>query len=512
MIHSDNFTPFFGVVESVDDPLKNGRYQVRVYGFNTANKGILPTENLKWFQSVISNSAAMGGLGQSPTGFKVGTFVLGNYIDADKQDGIILGAINGLSGGVNDVSSIARGEGGAYVAALKGSLATGIPDARGDSWSEPATAYAAQYPKNQVYQSESGHVIEYDDTPGAERITIFHKSGSFEEFHPNGTKVEHNVGESFSIHLGGHNIFVSGSLNLVASGDYRVSVGGEMYVKAKNVVFDTAQVDIYGISSANDHLSSTVSGAYHVHPGVQNGNGVTAPPNLAVTAFTPSPANSFNISAEDTGYTPEVIAFGLKEGFLTPEDVVEIETAVATVDSVDETPKVDKKPVITDCGLAIDESGKVDYTTQLSDTITLRDVSIGAIVTQDGIRPQRGLTNENIICNLKHLAENVLEPLKAKYPNVMFTSAFRHGSGTSQHELGEACDVQFKNVTNSFYFEAAQWIKANLPHDQLLLEFKSFGSRLPWLHISLSKSKTPRYQVMTFFNHKKHSNGLVKLA
>lgn len=506
MIQSDNFTPFFGVVENVDDPQKDGRYQVRVYGYNTDNKGLLPTANLRWFQMGVSNSAAQGGIGQSPTGLKVGSFVYGDYIDIDKQDGIIKGAICGSG----DVSSIARGEGWGYVAALKSGVVSDVPDARGETWSEPATAYATQYPKNQVYQSESGHVIEYDDTPGAERITVFHKSGTFEEYHPDGKRVNHNVGESFDIHLGGNNIFVSGSLNLVASGDYRVSVGGEMYVKAKNVVFDTAQVDIYGISSANDHLSSTVSGAYHVHPGVQSGLGVTAPPIFAVTSFTPSPANVFNITAEDTGYTPEVIEFGLKEGFLTPEDVVQIETAVAVVDSVDETPVVEKKPVITDCGLALDESGKVDYTVQLSPSITLRDVSLGAIVTQNSITAQRGLTKEEIICNLKNLAENVLEPLKAKYPNVMFTSAFRTGSGRSQHERGEACDVQFKNVSKAFYYEAAQWIKTNLPHDQLLLEGKNFGTGLPWIHISLAKT-TPRYQVMTFFNHKKYADGLVKL-
>lgn len=509
MINADQMTPFFGVVENIYDPMKAGRYQVRVYGYNSDNKGILPTENLKWFVLGVNNSAAMSGVGDSPTGLLEGSFVLGHYIDADKQEGIITASFNGLNG---DVSPIATGEGGAYVEALRKNVVTGIPDARGETWSEPASRYATQYPHNRVYQSKSGHVVEYDDTPGAERITVFHKSGTFEEIHPDGKKVEKHVAESFSIHLGGHNIFVNGNLNLVASGDYRVSVGGEYYVKAKNVVIDTAVMDVYGISNANDHVSSNVSGAYHIHGGVMPGPSTTAPPIGASTAFSPSPANMFAMTLEDTGFTPDVIEFALREGFLSPQDVEIIQTSEPVVDSIDETPATEVKPVITECGLAVGDDGKVDYNVSLSPNVTLRSVTIGAVVSQYTVVSQAGLTKQDIICNLKNVAENVIEPIKAKYPNMMVTSAFRHGSGRSQHERGEAIDIQFKGVTKAFYYEAAQWIKANVPHDQLLLEFKNFGTGMPWIHVSLTRNKKQRYQVMTFFNHKKHADGLVKLA
>jgi hypothetical protein len=512
LINANNFTPFFGVIEDVEDPLRNGRYRVRVYGYNSDNRGLLPTENLKWFITINNNSAASSGIGDSPTGYIVGSFVFGYYIDKDKQEGIIVGAVNGMPGGVNDVSPIATGEGGAYLNALKAGVASGVVDARGESWSEPVTKYATKYPKNRVYQSQSGHVVEFDDTPGAERIMIHHKSGSFDEFHPNGTRVSKSVAESFEIHLGGHNILVNGNLNLVSTGDYRVSVGGEMYVKAANVVFDTPNVDIYGISNANDHISSNVSGAYHIHDGVQPGNGVSASPVGASTAFSPSPANAFAMTIEDSGFTPDVIEFALKEGFLTPDDIVQIETAQPTIDQIDESPVVEKKPVITDCGLAIDASGKVDYTVNLTSSITLRDVSLGAVVSQYAIIDQAGYSKDEIICNLKNLAENVLQPLKDKYPNMMITSAFRHGSGKSQHERGEAVDIQFRNVTNAFYFQVAQWIKANLPHDQLILEGKNFGTKMPWIHISLTRNKKQRYQVMTFFNHKKVADGLQNIV
>ena len=48
----------------------------------------------------------------------------------------------------------------------------------GGKWDEPETTYAAEYPRNHVYESEGGHLREMDDTPGAERIHERHASGS----------------------------------------------------------------------------------------------------------------------------------------------------------------------------------------------------------------------------------------------------------------------------------------------------------------------------------------------
>lgn len=507
MINSDTFTPWFGVIEDVNDPNKAGRYRVRIYGYNSANKGVLPTENLKWFPSFVSNSAALNGIGNSPTGLLVGTLVFGFYIDTDKQEGVIVSAV----GGASDGSKIASGEGGSYVDALKSGTVSNVPDARGETWSEPQTAYATQYPKNKVFQSESGHVVEYDDTPGAERIVIFHKSGTFEEIHPDGKRVTKNKAESFSINLAGHNIYVNGNLNIVASGDTRISTGGEFYLKASSAVFDVAKVDIYGISNAIDHKSSEVSGAYHVHPGVMSGNAMTATPFGAITSLMPTPANKFFISVEDTGYTPEAIQFAIDNGFMTEQEAEQILTAVPIIDATDQTPVINTKTVITDCGIAIAEDGKVDYNIQLSPNFTLRSVSTGAAVSNYTIINQVGLTKEDIICNLKNVCENVLEKVKAAYPSMIVTSAFRHGTNASQHNRGEAVDIQFTGVTKAFYFEVAQWVKANCPYDQLLLEYQTGGSGMPWIHISLKNGGSQRYQILTLLNHKTVQSGLVKL-
>ena len=78
---------------------------------------------------------------------------------------------------------------------------------------------------------------------------------------------------------------------------------------------------------------------------------------------------------------------------------------------------------------------------QLSDHFTLGGL------TSNGTRmpvDQVGLTAQQIVCNLKGLAENCLEPIIKLYPSMIITSGFRRpgdvakSSATSQHYNGEA--------------------------------------------------------------------------
>ena len=76
----------------------------------------------------------------------------------------------------------------------------GVPIALGDkSWSQPSIQYAAQYPFNHAYTSESGHVMEFDDTPKAERVHLYHRSGTFIELDQGGNQVNKIVGHGVEI-------------------------------------------------------------------------------------------------------------------------------------------------------------------------------------------------------------------------------------------------------------------------------------------------------------------------
>lgn len=69
----------------------------------------------------------------------------------------------------------------------------------GVSYDQPTTPYNAQYPFNHVKQTESGHIIEFDDTPGAERIHEYHRSGTFREIHPDGKLVSQTMSEKYDL-------------------------------------------------------------------------------------------------------------------------------------------------------------------------------------------------------------------------------------------------------------------------------------------------------------------------
>jgi len=95
-----------------------------------------------------------------------------------------------------------------------------------DLFKEPDNPYAAEYPYNKVLFTESGHIQEFDDTPGAERIHTMHKSGTFQEIHPDGTTVTKVVKDNYQIVFGENNIYVKGNLNIVVDKDVNIKVSG----------------------------------------------------------------------------------------------------------------------------------------------------------------------------------------------------------------------------------------------------------------------------------------------
>jgi len=130
------------------------------------------------------------------------------------------------------------------------------------------------------------------------------------------------------------------------------------------------------------------------------------------------------------------------------------------------------------------------------------------------VQDSAGLDVAEVVENLQLLTVNCVELIKAQYSNMFVTNSFRTaaGSSTSQHPKGMACDMQFTGVKKSDYFAIAQWIRSNVPFDQLLLEYKTTGSGLPWIHISYNKAGNRR-QVKTFLNDKVyHRSGLVDLS
>ena len=274
-----NFVWFFGVVENRNDPLKLGRLQVRIYNWHSSDLVETPTDSLPWAMPIQNiNSAAMGNVGKSPTGIVEGTWVVGFFIDGkEAQQPIIMGTTAGIPlkkantekgfsdpNGVYpkrinepDVNRLARNDSDFKHEVLdkkENGRTTGVKtaldqdqDVSEQSWNEPASTYAAEYPKNHVMETESGHIKEYDDTEGKTRIHEYHNSGTFYEIDNDGNKVTRIVGDNYEIVAGTDYVNVKGSVNLTIDnncntyikGDWNIQVDGEKKEIVKGNVTET---------------------------------------------------------------------------------------------------------------------------------------------------------------------------------------------------------------------------------------------------------------------------------
>jgi len=102
---------------------------------------------------------------------------------------------------------------------------------------------ASTYPLNHVHVSESGHVFEIDDTPMAERIHEYHKSGSFVETQQDGTKVTKVMGSDYEIVVENRNVYIKGNLSVTVAGNAKMYVQGDQYIEVEGDQYVTVRGD-----------------------------------------------------------------------------------------------------------------------------------------------------------------------------------------------------------------------------------------------------------------------------
>jgi len=149
-------------------------------------------------------------------------------------------------------------------------------------------------------------------------------------------------------------------------------------------------------------------------------------------------------------------------------------------------------------------SGAVDYSMKISNNYTLAQVSRNAHFPHR-IVPQLGLTESQIIENLSRVAVNILEPIKNQYPGFIITSGFRQGQNRSDHNRGQAVDIQWNGRTADYHLEIARWITENLQYKQLIFEHSPRGSI--WLHVAFETGGNRR-QNLTMINNR-YTPGLI---
>lgn len=317
----DGFSWFVGVVEDRDDPHRLGRVRVRALGYHTEDKTKIPTESLPWAMVMSpTTTPGMNGLGDTPSWLVPGCWVVGFFRDAQHlQEPIILGTLpgkpsqkNNKEKGFNDpelredfgpypvrtsesdvnrlgVPSTTHGnrEARDEAATLKIPLANtdttwdeqkttdetgrGKTEERGISTEtneerEEKKRVGSEYPYNHTKESESGHIKEYDDTPFAERVMEYHRTGTFYEIDADGNKTTRIVGSNYEVVAGSEFVNVKGDCNLTIDSNCRTYVKGNWDIQVDGNLTEvikgnhTETIDGSHSETIKKSQSSSVSG------------------------------------------------------------------------------------------------------------------------------------------------------------------------------------------------------------------------------------------------------------
>lgn len=239
----------------------------------------------------------------------------------------------------SSINPLARGDSVNTIVSYKESTRKlGIPVGGSQlTWDQPHSGYNAVYPYNNVEETESGHVIELDDTPGAERIHIYHRKGTFTEINADGTKTTRVVGDNYEIIdrngfisiAGQANLTVTGSINIRCMSDANIEVDGStdlqthgsLNLGAANDVNISAggSVNIWG----NKGLNAQCNDNMHIR---SIGGSVFATGKDIVSVYS---EGTLYLSAEDDlfGNATRNVSFEAEEGTM---DIMGLETTSVT--------------------------------------------------------------------------------------------------------------------------------------------------------------------------------------
>ena len=285
----DGFIWFTGVVEDRNDPAKLGRVRVRCLGFHTEDRSEIPTEDLPWAHVMHTiHDPSMQGMGTTPSFLVEGTWVVGWFRDAvEKQQPIVMGTLPGYSQlpedlgedkskealeqyridnenvgftdpnrkypqhpneksghdmGESDVNRLARGDADFVHRTIDEKRDfleefSEVETAQSGNFGMPydVSTQFSRYPFNHVFESESGHLREYDDTFNQERIHEYHKAGTFYEVDSGGNKIIHVVGDNYEFIAGSDYVNVKGDVNITVEGNAEILVKEDYNIRCKNL-------------------------------------------------------------------------------------------------------------------------------------------------------------------------------------------------------------------------------------------------------------------------------------
>lgn len=359
-------------------------------------------------------------------------------------------------------------------------------DARRDHLIEdPEMEYDATYPYNHYWMSESGHVREWDDTPGYERTQEHHRTGTGWHINPDGAKRATVVGHNYEVYVKDNRVHVRGNVEIYVDQDSNVSINGESNIKvgrsatiqcganatitagetasisAKNVNIsacedisiraagllslsgDTVTIDGQNVLIHSGEMDLHATGeidiaASHIH---ENDNNPIAPNSPKPLCPAPPPLHNvvefkpyvYDIRHEDnvesvSRIKAEDVKVGMEKGEINStkqiglnKDVI-VPTAKDETETPKQTPK-DESISVNTSNKNLNNTNDNIYDTKISKYFYLRDVTLSPTVSsQKYLRAQCGDSVETIIKNLSNLASVGLDRLYEMFNGCTFTT------------------------------------------------------------------------------------------
>jgi len=124
---------------------------------------------------------------------------------------------------------------------------------------------------------------------------------------------------------------------------------------------------------------------------------------------------------------------------------------------------------------------------KLSEHFDLKELTASGTARRLGFTEQFEPGPEEVE-NLQRVAENILEPIRAKFGAFTPTSAYRcarlneavKGAPNSHHVMGFAVDIDL-GIRNK---ELHDWVMNNLEYTQLINEYPDAEGNPDWVHVS----------------------------
>lgn len=422
-----------------------------------------------------------------------------------------------------DTNRLARGITlGTIVPIKDANRAIAIPIAnQSRTFDQPKSSFGARYPFNHVRETESGHVQEFDDTPGKERLLTYHRKGTFTEIDENGTEIHHIVGDNYTIVDRNGCIYITGECNLTTrgninilcqsdanvqvEGDTKMSFGGNLDIGvAKDFKlsvggnFLTKTTGKIGMDGNRIDFNSGTTGSVSNPP--SRGEPIRKQLEYLTTTSSSLDKIIYELETEEEWATPDgQAAKKLLESQYPIDDITAIDEAVPTGGS--------NQIVPSSCDVIFNTQ---EFTSdfRLSQNFTLGMFFDGGFNKRHKLVDQGGLTKQQIVCNLSQLAQNILEPALSLLPGGIggfgsqwkINSGYRQGSSKSQHNKGQAVDIGLSHNTpnrKQTTFNLAKDLEKTLTYDQMILEYR--GTTENWIHLSYSE-QSRRKQAFTMVN------------